>query len=277
MGTKNSWIGVALAAALLAWGCAAVQGPRRQAAPSGDAVAGPARDGSGEPAPPPSGAGTRSGSEPAGDPGLESLLIRIQERTASALAAFEAGETDSARAGFHECLDLILDSGHDLATTPRLRAAFLEVMERMNATDLTLLPEPAPPEEGLVAAAGDALAEIDPDQPPAEPDSDRSRARRETEEIPFDVPVVVNDAVLSWIEIYQTALRDRFEEGLRNSGRFLPMIRKVFTEEGLPRDLAHMAHVESSYKPRAYSRAQAMGIWQFIRSTGRLYGLQRDD
>ena len=54
------------------------------------------------------------------------------------------------------------------------------------------------------------------------------------------------------------------------------MIKQIFREEGLPQDLVYIALVESGYKPHALSRARAKGIWQFIRSTGRLYGLRVD-
>jgi membrane-bound lytic murein transglycosylase D len=54
------------------------------------------------------------------------------------------------------------------------------------------------------------------------------------------------------------------------------MFRRIFAEAGLPQDLVYMAHVESAYKTTAYSRARAKGIFQFISSTGRRYGLRID-
>jgi len=69
----------------------------------------------------------------------------------------------------------------------------------------------------------------------------------------------------------QWGIKDRFREGLIRSGRFQPLMRQVFVEEGLPVDLTYLPHVESSFNYKAYSRAGAAGIWQFIPSTGRLY------
>jgi hypothetical protein len=54
------------------------------------------------------------------------------------------------------------------------------------------------------------------------------------------------------------------------------MINRIFEEEGVPTDLAYMAHQESAFKTSAYSRAKAKGLWQFMAPTGRKYGLKRD-
>ncbi len=69
----------------------------------------------------------------------------------------------------------------------------------------------------------------------------------------------------------QLGQRDRFEEGLRKSGLYMKEIKRIFREVGVPEQLAVLPHVESSFQLRAYSSAGAAGIWQFTRSTGRLY------
>src|SRR6185503_132647 len=78
------------------------------------------------------------------------------------------------------------------------------------------------------------------------------------------------------IDLYQGRLRDWFEAALARGGRYLPRIREVFKEEGLPQDLAYLALVESAFHTNALSRAQAKGMWQFISETGRRYGLNQD-
>lgn len=70
---------------------------------------------------------------------------------------------------------------------------------------------------------------------------------------------------------FQLGQRDRFIKGLERSGRYLDKIKEVFTEYGLPVELAYLPHVESSFNYKAYSKVGAAGIWQFMRSTGRLY------
>ncbi len=70
---------------------------------------------------------------------------------------------------------------------------------------------------------------------------------------------------------FQLGQRDRFRMGLVRSGAFEERMHAIFRDLGLPEDLAHLPHVESSFHPRAYSKYGAAGVWQFIRSTGRLY------
>lgn len=70
---------------------------------------------------------------------------------------------------------------------------------------------------------------------------------------------------------FQRCLRERFQAGLVRSGRYLEQIKAIFTQYGLPSDLAYLPHVESSYDYEAYSKAGAAGIWQLIPATGRRF------
>lgn len=70
---------------------------------------------------------------------------------------------------------------------------------------------------------------------------------------------------------FQRGLRDQFARGLERSGAYLPAIRRIFKQAGLPEALTALPYLESAFHPRAYSKAGAAGLWQFIRSTGRLY------
>jgi membrane-bound lytic murein transglycosylase D len=70
---------------------------------------------------------------------------------------------------------------------------------------------------------------------------------------------------------FQLGQRDKFREGLIRSGAYEDAMRDVFRRAGLPEDLAYLPHVESSFNIRAYSKYGAAGMWQFMRSTGRLY------
>jgi membrane-bound lytic murein transglycosylase D len=70
---------------------------------------------------------------------------------------------------------------------------------------------------------------------------------------------------------FQLGQANRFKEGLVRSGQWLPQIQKIFEQEGLPKELAALPHVESSFNPYAYSKVGAAGMWQFMRSTGRRF------
>ena len=74
----------------------------------------------------------------------------------------------------------------------------------------------------------------------------------------------------------QVGQSDRFYEGLVRSGRYMPHFRRIFTEEGLPPELAYLPHVESSFNPKAQSKSGAAGLWQFTRATGKEYMMVND-
>lgn len=69
----------------------------------------------------------------------------------------------------------------------------------------------------------------------------------------------------------QLGLKDRFLLGMQRSGLYLKFIEKILAEHGLPRELAVLPHVESSFNYKAYSKVGAAGLWQFTRYTGRLF------
>jgi membrane-bound lytic murein transglycosylase D len=92
----------------------------------------------------------------------------------------------------------------------------------------------------------------------------------------FDVPIELNDKVRAYLDLFTGKRRGRIQEAFDRAGPYLPMMRGVFEEYGLPLDLVNLAYIESAFKVRAYSRARAVGIWQFIAGTGRKYGLRTD-
>jgi len=106
--------------------------------------------------------------------------------------------------------------------------------------------------------------------------SGRSAAARPTASWDLELPMVDNEYVRREIESFTTKERQQFIDGYRRSGRFRPMILSKLEEAGLPSQLSWLPMVESWFKVRAYSRASAVGMWQFISSTGQRYGLSRD-
>jgi len=87
------------------------------------------------------------------------------------------------------------------------------------------------------------------------------------------LPVVSNERVETFIELFEGPQKQWMERALRRSGRYSQRMRQILSEEGLPEDLVYLALIESGFNPYAYSRAKAMGIWQFIPATGRRHGL----
>ena len=91
-----------------------------------------------------------------------------------------------------------------------------------------------------------------------------------------DFPIVHNRKVQMFIDYYTGPRGYKiFKRWLERSSRFLPQMREIFAEGGLPEDLAYLAMVESGLNTRAYSWAHAVGPWQFIGSTGKMVGLKQ--
>jgi membrane-bound lytic murein transglycosylase D len=90
------------------------------------------------------------------------------------------------------------------------------------------------------------------------------------------IPLVMNRHVEKAIKLLTVRERNFFLDSYRRSGRYRPAIVKVLKEAGLPEELSWLPLIESGFKVRAFSRARALGLWQFIASTGYKFGLKRD-
>ena len=92
-------------------------------------------------------------------------------------------------------------------------------------------------------------------------------------QVKFDVPIQMNKQVRAYLVYFSTERKAVITRYLSRSTRYLPMIKEVFQEAGLPVDLAYLAMIESGFNNKAYSPAAACGMWQFIKGTGLRYGL----
>lgn len=85
-----------------------------------------------------------------------------------------------------------------------------------------------------------------------------------------------NKHVDKWIRYFTGKGRRHMVRYLARSSRYLPMMKNTLRENGLPEDLVYVALIESGFSPVAHSHANAVGYWQFIRGTGKRYGLRID-
>lgn len=109
-----------------------------------------------------------------------------------------------------------------------------------------------------------------------QPDNDSLPATNTQEGTPYNFPIVINKQVRAYLELFQNRQKRTFRHWLERSGRYVPMLQKELRNAGLPEDLAYLAMIESGFNQRAYSRAKAVGLWQFIQGTGRQYNLEID-
>ena len=91
-----------------------------------------------------------------------------------------------------------------------------------------------------------------------------------------DFPLSDDGRVDRLLDYYTGSGRRMFGSWLERAGRYIPKIQMIFATEGLPLDLAYLALIESGFNDKAYSWANAAGPWQFIESTGELYGLKNN-
>jgi len=152
--------------------------------------------------------------------------------------------------------------------------------------------EAAPPEE---TEASQESEDVDPNLVPLEPELEpeltasptdapkeesvepiESAESKENQGTAYNIPVVIDQTVQSHIRFFNTAIRDRFEQWLLRLNRYRPLVEDIFAEFDLPSDLVHLSLVESGFNPYAYSRAKATGPWQFMKGTGKIYGLRID-
>jgi membrane-bound lytic murein transglycosylase D len=200
------------------------------------------------------------------------LLQMVQEKFAAGERNFKAGHLEAARKDFDEAVDWMLESGYDPDGDPVLSALFHHVVDSVYAYELQAFRGG----EGFTEAAAvpAAIDEVAAVTLPADPRL-KERAEEAAKSVSHDLPLTVNDEVLSFLNFFQTAKgRDIVENGLRRGGRYRDMILRVLKQEGLPQDLIYLAQAESAFQPLALSRAGARGIWQFVAYRGQQYGLR---
>ena len=90
------------------------------------------------------------------------------------------------------------------------------------------------------------------------------------------MPLVRNKQVDQFINYFQTKGKKQFEIWLKRYAKYENLILPILAEHEMPEELMYLAMIESGLNPKAYSKANASGMWQFIYSTGKQYGLERD-
>src|SRR5438132_1796554 len=210
---------------------------------------------------------------PAIPDGRNLLIARVEEKFASGEANFKAGHLDAARRDFNDAVDWMLEAGYDPNSDPRLGELFHRVIDTVYTYELQAFRAgDGFQETPAVPAPIDEVAEM---TFPVDPRL-KDRAEQAAKNISHDLPLTVNDEVLSFLNFFQTPRGKAIvETGLRRSGRYREMISRVLKEEGVPQDLIYLAQAESAFQPLALSRAGARGIWQFVPWRGNEYGLKR--
>lgn len=185
-----------------------------------------------------------------------------------------SGDFACAQFYFDRALAAVRPEGGPPASNPELVTFSAELWEGILRYEALS----APPEDSAGAGEDHISPELRRIEVPVEASAEAiseaaTAVASDSAGISYDIPIVVNEGVLKIIATFQHDLHDIIGRGLARSGRYVPMIHRVFAEEGIPKDLAQVAMIESSFIPRAHSPKTAHGIWQFMPKTGRQYGL----
>ena len=208
---------------------------------------------------------------PASDARKE-LIRQVEAKFASGEQNYKAGHLEAARKDFDDAVDAMLQSGYDPNADAQLSELFHRVVDTVYTYELQAFRAGDGFNEApAVPAPIDEVAEM---TFPVDPRL-KARAEEAAKNISHDLPLTVNDEVLSFLNFFQTPRgRAIVETGLRRAGRYREMIARVLSEEGVPQDLIYLAQAESAFQPTALSRAGARGMWQFVAYRGQEYGLR---
>jgi membrane-bound lytic murein transglycosylase D len=225
-----------------------------------------------QPTPEPQAKTTAAPQSAKADP-IADLIAKVEKEYQAGEANHQAGHLDAAKRNFDTAANLLLNSGFDLRSDERLEKELERVLEGSNSLESVAQQqsdssdqqksEPAPIDE-----ANEATPAVDANV--------KAKAEAEIKSTNSDLPLMMTDQVAGYINFYSNRGRGTLERALARSGRYEDMIRRVLKEEGVPQDLIYLAQAESGFHPLAVSRVGARGMWQFMGSRAKGYGLQRN-
>ncbi|PID57202.1 hypothetical protein CSB45_08210 [candidate division KSB3 bacterium] len=209
---------------------------------------------------------------------------------------YEERQWTKARDIFEQALEVLLEADVDAATHYRLSQTYDKLFFKLRKLELKQeylqMLEPETETEG-------AEEELNTDQLEAFYSSIEVKAQRSPAPAPAPAPAPVNvvedrgifqnfgdtlgeisiDPTDSTIRKYVRDLsrtRSQYRKGMERATRYLPMMLEIFREQQLPLELTMLPLIESNYREDAVSSAGAVGLWQFVRTTARRYGLRVD-
>jgi membrane-bound lytic murein transglycosylase D len=230
------------------------------------------------------------------DPRVQQIVTRAEEHFRLGELNLKDQKRQAAREEFDKAVDIVLESGIDVRSNPKLQNYYLQLVERVYRFEVPQgaptngasyqqvaqnggLPQTAPVEVGFVEQKFEpsplddlrTLALDEKETNISETDVANAEAVKNT----LDFDFKMNPLVVGFVNYYQGRGRATMETGLRRSGQYMAMARKIFREEGVPEDIVWLGQVESAWRPTARSWAAASGLWQFIPGTGARFGLRQ--
>ena len=205
---------------------------------------------------------------------IAELIAQVEKEYKLGEENYKAGHLEAAKENFDRGFNLLLSSSLDVRTDERLQQEFDRILDGVNGLELQALQEgdgfaqqksePAPIDEANEVTT----YPVDPNL--------KAKAEAEVAATHSDLPLMMTDPVAGYISYFSSRGRPTLEHALARSGRYQEMIQRVLKEEGVPQELIYLAQAESGFHPLALSRAGARGMWQFMASRAKGYGLERN-
>lgn len=236
------------------------------------------------------------------EPRVSQIIATAEDHFRKGKLNLEDNKREQARDEFDKAVDAILESGLDVRANQHLQTFYFELVERIYREEVPLGHGPAQPNV-LAQVAQNVPAGVATQQKAAPPqvgfreqkfepsplddlsrlvltpdeqnvsDADVMALEQAKQNVNF--AFTINPLIQQYINYYQGRGRATMENGLRRSGQYMKLARKIFMQEGVPVDITWLGQVESAWRPKAVSWAAASGLWQFVPSTGRAYGLKQ--
>jgi len=232
------------------------------------------------------------------------IIARAEDHFRKGKLNLEDSKREQARQEFDKAVDSILESGFDVRASQKLQTFYLELVERIYREEVPMQQPVGAPNTATMQLVAQNTQTQDQAKTPLptqvgfrdqkfepSPLDELSKLVLRPDETVFtnkdaedleaakknvNFAFTLNPLIQGYINYYQGRGRTTMESGLRRSGQFMKLARRIFAEEGVPLDITWLGQVESAWKVKAVSWASASGLWQFIPSTGRRYGLRQN-
>jgi membrane-bound lytic murein transglycosylase D len=211
--------------------------------------------------------------QPKTDP-VADLIVNAEKQYQAGEDKFKVGDLEAAKRNFDHAADMLLQSPPEVRSDERVQHELERVLESVNRPEMAALQSdnPAPQQKAEPAP----IDEVNDVTPPVDPNV-KARAEAEIKATHSDLPLMLTDQVAGFINYFSTNKgHEILQHALERGGRYREMIESTLREQGVPQELIYLAQAESGFHPLALSRVGARGMWQFMSSRARGYGLQHN-
>ena len=204
------------------------------------------------------------------------MISEARRRFEKGAELYDTGFLKQAKAEFDSAIDTLLSSSRTFPGNDRIRKELNDLVAKVHEMELTAIRNG----DGFTDQNSQRAAIDDINLVPTFPAPIDPRQKEAVEAVVrntvHDLPIEINGRVLTALQYFQNGRgRNTMSVGLERLGLYRPMMERILMDEEVPLDLVFLAQAESAFLPRAISRAKARGMWQFISSRGKEYGLRQ--